>query len=99
MWARVKGRTESHLAKLSFKAAYSFRPGLMKPNEGQKNVKPIFKVAGWLYPLWKLLFPKGVCTLEDLGLAMIHAVEMGYPKQILENKDITLFAKAAESHA
>lgn len=97
MWARVKGRTESHLAKLPFKAAYSFRPGLMKPNKGQKNVKAIFKMAGWSYPLWKFLFPGGVCKLEDLGLAMIHTVEKGYSKQILENRDITQVAKGSHT--
>ncbi len=38
MWARVKGRTENHLARLPFKAVYLFRPGLLKPNSGQKNL-------------------------------------------------------------
>jgi uncharacterized protein YbjT (DUF2867 family) len=93
MWARVKGKTENHLKKLPFKSVYVFRPGLMKPVEGQKNVKPLYKAAGMLYPLWKFLSPKNVCTLEDVGLAMIHAVEIGYQKQILENMDITQLAK------
>jgi hypothetical protein len=93
MWARVKGRTENELTRLPFKAAYAFRPGLMKPTEGQKNVKPIFRAAAFPYPLWKALFPKSVCTLEELGLAMIHAVERGYPKRILENPDIAELAR------
>jgi hypothetical protein len=92
MWARVKGRTENRLAKLPFKAAFMFRPGLMKPTRGQKNVKVIFRMLGLLYPLWKALSPMRVCTLEDLGLAMIQAVEAGYPKRILENKDIAQLA-------
>jgi hypothetical protein len=92
MWARVKGKTENHLTRLPFKAIYLFRPGLMKPTKGQKNVKPVFKAAGMLYPLLKILSPKNVCTLKEVGLAMIHAVEAGYPKQILENKDIALLA-------
>jgi hypothetical protein len=93
MWARVKGKTENDLKKLPFKSVYLFRPGFMKPVEGQKNIKKIFKVAGLLYPLLKLLSPGNVCTLEDVGLAMIHAVEVGYQKQILENIDITRLAK------
>jgi len=93
MWARVKGKTENHLAKLPFKAAYMFRPGLIKPIKGQKNVKTIFKVAGLMYPLWKTLSPKNVCTLEDLGLAMIQASRIGYIKQIIENIDIAQLAK------
>ena len=93
MWARVKGKTENDLKKLPFKSVYLFRPGFMKPVEGQKNVKPIFKAAGLLYPLLKFLSPGNVCTLEDVGLAMINAVEVGYQKQILENIDITQLAK------
>jgi hypothetical protein len=92
MWARVKGKTENDLARLPFKAVYSFRPGLMKPTKGQKNVKTIFKVLGSLYPVWKFLSPKNVCTLEDLGLAMINTSLRGYHKQILENIDITQLA-------
>ena len=99
MWARVKGKTENHLKKLPFKSVYLFRPGLMKPVESQKNVKTIFKVMAWLFPLWKFLSPKNVCTLEDVGLAMIHAVEVGYQKQILENTDITRLAKTGLSES
>jgi uncharacterized protein YbjT (DUF2867 family) len=91
-WARVKGKTENHLKRLPFKAVYLFRPGLMKPTKGQKNVKPIFKVLGLLYPLWKVLSPKNVCTLEEVGIAMIQATRIGYAKQILENKDIAQLA-------
>jgi uncharacterized protein YbjT (DUF2867 family) len=87
MWARVKGRTENHLAKLPFKAVYLFRPGLIKPTKGQKNVKLPFKIAAWPYPLWKLLLPRAVCTLQDLGLAMINASLSNYSKPVLENVD------------
>jgi uncharacterized protein YbjT (DUF2867 family) len=92
MWARVKGKTENHLTRLPFKAVYLFRPGLMKPTGGQRNVKAIFKMLGLLYPVWEVLSPRNVCTLKDLGLAMIRAVEVGYPKHILENKDIAQLA-------
>jgi uncharacterized protein YbjT (DUF2867 family) len=97
MWARVKGKTENQLTKLPFKAVYSFRPGLMKPTRGQKNVKLLFRVAAWPYPLWKVLFPGAVCTLKDLGLAMINASMNGYSKQILENSDITQVARITSS--
>ena len=93
MWARVKGKTENDLKKLPFKSVFLFRPGLMKPTEGQKNLNPIMKAAGSLYPILKFLFPNSVCTLEDVGLAMIHAVEVGYQKNILENVDITRLAQ------
>jgi uncharacterized protein YbjT (DUF2867 family) len=95
MWARVKGRTENHLAKLPFKATYAFRPGMMKPTEGQKNVKTIFKVLGFTYPIWKLLSPKNVCTLREVGLAMIQVSRVGYSKRTLENLDIAELAQFA----
>jgi uncharacterized protein YbjT (DUF2867 family) len=94
MWARVKGKTENDLARLPFKAVYSFRPGLMKPNTGQKNVKTVFRILGSMYPLWKLLFPLYVCTLQELGRAMINAVAVGSSKRILENSDIRELANA-----
>jgi hypothetical protein len=96
MWARIKGKTENHLSKLPFKSVYSFRPGMMKPTEGQKNVKTIFKVLGYSYPLWKLLSPKNVCTLEELGLAMIQVVKVGYSKKVLGNLDIAQLARTTD---
>ena len=89
MWARVKGKTENHLAKLPFKAVYLFRPGYIKPIKGLKNAYFLSWVIGIIYPLLKIIIPKYVCTLEDLGNAMIQAVKTGYSKNILENKDIT----------
>lgn len=93
MWARVKGRTENALMKLPFKAAYLFRPGFIRPIKGVGNAHAISTVVGLLYPVWKFLFPQYVCTLEELGLAMIHAAGPGYPKQILDNMDIAQLAK------
>jgi uncharacterized protein YbjT (DUF2867 family) len=94
MWARVKGRTENALTKLSFKGVYNFRPGLMRPMPGQKNIKPLLKVLGTiLYPVFRLLMPGQVMTLSEVGQAMINSVTKGYPKQILEIKDIKALAK------
>ncbi|TPD67207.1 NAD-dependent epimerase/dehydratase family protein [Flavobacterium microcysteis] len=90
MWARVKGRTENALQKLSFKAEYNFRPGFMKPFKEQKNVKTIFKI---IIPLFPIFFPKSSLTMEQVGQAMINAVRKGYPKSILEIQDIKELAK------
>jgi uncharacterized protein YbjT (DUF2867 family) len=95
MWARVKGKTENHLMKLPFKAVYLFRPGFIKPTKGLRYAHSLSKVVGFFYPLWKVLFPKYVCTLEDLGIAMIKVTMEGYPKQILENTDITQLAQTS----
>ena len=41
-----------------------------------------------LYPLWKMLFPNYVTTTECVGRAMLNATETGFPKPVLENRDI-----------
>jgi hypothetical protein len=65
----------------------------MKPVEGQRNLKPLYKVAGMLYPLFQFLSPHLVCTLEDVGLAMINCTASNGEKRVLEAKDIRELAK------
>ena len=89
MWARVKGKTENDLMKLSLKGQYNFRPGFMKPVEGQRNVKWFFKPVIWLFPH---LFPAQSLTLHEVGRAMINTVTKGYPKKVLEIRDIKALA-------
>ncbi len=93
MWARVKGKTENDLTKLPFKVAYAFRPGFIKPTKGLKNAFKLSTAIGLIYPVLKTLFPKYVCTLHDLGLAMIQVTLIGYPQRTIENKDIAQLAK------
>jgi len=90
MWARVKGKTENDLKKLGFKDAYNFRPGFMKPVDGQVNVKWFFKPVIWLFPI---LLPSKSLTLHEVGRAMINAVQKGYSTSILEIQDIKNLAK------
>ncbi|MFZ3216592.1 MAG: NAD-dependent epimerase/dehydratase family protein [Candidatus Acidiferrales bacterium] len=94
MWARVKGRTENSLRRCGFRKVYNFRPGFMQPTPGQQNIKSYYKVLGALYPLLRLLLPNQVSTMQDVGRAMINSVLKGYPKQILEIKDINLLAQS-----
>jgi hypothetical protein len=94
MWARVKGKTENDLMKLSFKAVYNFRPGYMQPTKGLKNTLGFYKYVSWMYPLLKNIFPNSVSTLRELAQAMINAALKGYTKNILEVKDIKALAKA-----
>jgi uncharacterized protein YbjT (DUF2867 family) len=91
MWARVKGRTENDLAKLPFRAEYNFRPGAMLPFPDQKNWKAVYK---YIVKIIKAFSPKNVLTMQEVGKAMINAVTIGYPKQILEIADIKQLAKA-----
>lgn len=93
MWARVKGRTENALMRLPFKKAYNFRPGAMKPTPGQKFLKMHNKILGFLYSVFRLLFPNTANTVKELGLAMIRSVTTGYSKSILEVKDIRFLSQ------
>jgi uncharacterized protein YbjT (DUF2867 family) len=94
MWARVKGKTENALMKLPFKAVYNFRPGMMKPSPGQKNVRGYYKALAGMYPVLHALFPGATCTMREVALAMINSVLKGAPKNVLEVRDITALAAA-----
>jgi uncharacterized protein YbjT (DUF2867 family) len=91
MWARVKGKAENALMRLGFRAVYNFRPGLMKPVPGQKNLKRAYRVMLPLLPVMGLFFP--ALTLNDVGKAMIRCVQSGAPKRVLEVPDIEALAK------
>jgi nucleoside-diphosphate-sugar epimerase len=97
MWVRVKSKTENELLKL-FGNGYMFRPGYIQPTKGLKNVYRMYKIMAPLYPVWKTLFPKHVCTLEDLGLSMINTTLHGYDKKILDNMDIARQGKGRISN-
>lgn len=92
MWARIKGKTENDLMKLPFRAVYAFRPGLMKATKGQKNILTAYKYLGWLYRLFKLLTPKKVCTIKEVGQAMVNVSLHGYEKKVVEVPDILRLA-------
>jgi hypothetical protein len=91
-WARVKGATENALLRL-FPNGYMFRPGAMKATRGQQNLKSWYRYLAWLYPVLHALYPAGSCTLREVGRAMIHITLHGYPKKVLEVKDIVAAAK------
>jgi len=92
MWARVKGRAENALMKLGFRGVYNFRPGLMKPVPGQKNLKRSYRLMLPLVPVMGLFFR--ALTLSDVGKAMIRCVRSGAPKNVLEVPDIEALAHA-----
>jgi hypothetical protein len=93
MWARVKGKTENDLMKLAFTKVFCFRPGFMKPTKGLKNTHKFYTYIGWMYPIGRALASGGFCTLKEVGLAMIHSVNIPEKRKILEGKDIIELAK------
>lgn len=98
MWARVKGKTENDLMRLPFKAVYAFRPGFIKPTAGLKNSMTVSEVISPLYPVLRLFFSKYVCTLQDLGRAMLCVVQYPYSRSILECEDITQLGRSYAVH-
>ena len=92
MWARVKGKTENALLALPFKASYMFRPGFIQPLHGIKSKTRVYRffyaVSKPLLPMLKAIFPQYVTTTERLGRAMIAVARHGYPKKVLEMRDI-----------
>jgi hypothetical protein len=92
-WARVKGKTENDIMKLPFKKAFAFRPGFIKPIPGLNNAHKFYRYINWLFPIGRSLFPAGFCTLEELGLAMIHSVNLDKDRGVIEGKDIIEMAK------
>ena len=92
MWARVKGRTENALGRLGFRKTYNFRPGYIGATEGQRNVPSYYKYFALLIPVLYRLLPNQGCTMREVGLAMINSVVVGYPKSVLEVRDIIALA-------
>jgi uncharacterized protein YbjT (DUF2867 family) len=88
MWARVKGKTENDLMRLPFKGVYNFRPGFIEPTKGLKNTLKLYTYMGWLIPIIRMLRPRLVIRLKDVGQAMINVALRGYEKNILEVPDI-----------
>ena len=92
MWARVKGRTENYILNLGFRQAFAFRPGIIIPTKGLQNTLSFYKYLWFLLPIVKLLFPKYICSLKEIGLAMINSANKGYERNVLEIEDIKKLA-------
>jgi uncharacterized protein YbjT (DUF2867 family) len=91
-WARVKGKTESVILRLPFKAAYMFRPGIILRPHGARSKTTAYRVGYALtkpvIPLLRRFFPRYVLTTEEIGRAMLNVAKRGSPKKILKSWDI-----------
>ncbi|MBS1903943.1 MAG: NAD-dependent epimerase/dehydratase family protein [Bacteroidetes bacterium] len=88
MWARVKGKTENDLAALPFKAVFLFRPGFIQATPGLHNTLTLYRYLRWLVPILRLFARSMICSLREIGDAMLAVTLHGYPQRILEVKDI-----------
>lgn len=95
MWARVKGATENALFALPFHG-YAFRPGYIHPMHGATSrtrwYRLMYVVAKPLYPIVKRIWPDQLTTTEAIGRAMLAIAAGGWPKRILDPRDINAAA-------
>lgn len=95
MWTNVKGKTENALLRLPFKQAFMFRAGIIQPTAGMQNTYLMYKLVNPILPVVRLVFPKMVSTLSEIGQAMIAVTEQGFENSILEVKDIVAVAQSS----
>ena len=92
MWARVKGATENALLTLPFKAAYMFRPGIIRPLHGVRSKTVLYQtfytLLGPFLGLVAWIAPDSLTSTEQVGRAMIKVARDGALKKFLENRDI-----------
>lgn len=99
MWARVKGATENALLAMPFRSAFMFRPGYIQPMRGVRSKTPqyqaFYAVLGALSPVLRRVAPGYVTNTVALGRALIRVAAEGYPKKILETRDINRLGEEA----
>lgn len=93
MWARVKGKTENDLMKLPFEKVFAFRPGYMQPTPGLKRANKAYAWISWMYPVLRKMFPKSVCSLEEMGRGMIGSVSKKERRGVVEVEEIVGLAE------
>lgn len=87
-FARDKGVIENALSNLNFKAFYAFRPGYIYPTIKRKEPNFFYVLSRYIYPFIKLLGKNLSITDQQLANVMFTVGLNGYPKEILENKDM-----------
>jgi uncharacterized protein YbjT (DUF2867 family) len=92
MWARVKGATENALLRMPFRSAFMFRPGLIQPLDGIRSKTRVYRIvlvlAAPVLPLLRRAFPRSISTTREIGQAMLFVARNGWPRPLLESKDI-----------
>jgi uncharacterized protein YbjT (DUF2867 family) len=92
MWARVKGATENALLRMPFRSAFLFRPGVIQPLDGIRSKTRAYRL-GYVFmapvlPLLRRAFPNSISTTREIGHAMLAVARNGWPRPVLEAKDI-----------
>ena len=78
-----------------------FRPGFIEPMDGIESRTPLYRtiyaVSRPLFPLLRRMLPSHVLTTRQIGRAMLQVARWGYPRHILEPRDIRIAADPASS--
>jgi len=102
MWARVKGEAENEVLARPVEA-YVFRPGFVQPRKGARSstasYRALYALMAPVSPLLVRLAPGSVTTTARIGRAMLEVVTSGYPRPILETRDINLVGAPAAPRA
>ena len=96
MWKRVLGMAEHDIQALGLHRFFAFRPGIIQPLGGirpkQGNYQLFYTLMKPFFPLVRTLFPNHILTTALVGQAMLNATRQGFPRPVLEIRDIRTLA-------
>ncbi len=93
IFARVKGKAENALLKMSFKKLFIVRPGGIKPIHKNPNTAFSNKIMIPFFPILELLYPAMVISSVQLAKVIVHIAKNGSEKQLMENTFLKEIAK------
>ncbi len=93
IFARVKGKAENALLKMSFKKLFIVRPGGIKPIHKNPNTAFSNKMMIPFFPILELLYPAMVISSVQLAKVIVHIAKNGSKKQLMENTFLKEIAK------
>lgn len=70
---------------------------LLTPTKGLQNTHGFYKYISWLFPIGRMVYPEGFCTLKELAQAMIQLGYQGGGEKIITPTDMAKLAKVAQS--
>ncbi|MBM2619832.1 epimerase [Actinoplanes sp. LDG1-06] len=92
-WARVKGRIENEIIAM-FPNGYALRPGFVRPMHGRDSKTRMYRLATPLFPAIAFLVgllrltPVLMTSTTQMGQVALQLARHGYPRHVLENRDI-----------
>jgi hypothetical protein len=68
------------------------RPGIIQPLHGieskTRSYQLFYSLFAFLLPVLRAAFPNHVLSTTQIGAAMLNLAKHGYPKRVLETRDI-----------